>query len=97
MLLDVIDPEMEVNVVDMGLIYDIDIIDEKVKIDMTLTNAACPQGPEMIAEIKKIIKSLNGVSDVEVNLVWKPLWNPDMMSEDAKEMLAAYFPGFKID
>ncbi len=96
MLMDVIDPEMGVSIVDMGLIYKINIEDGLVKIDMTLTNAGCPLGPEIVADIKRVLKGLSGVTEVTVNIVWTPIWNPEMMSDEAKEMLSSYFPGFKI-
>ncbi len=96
MLMGVIDPEMGVSIVDMGLIYNIDIKDNAINIDMTLTNPGCPQGPEIIAEIKQSLKVLDGIDAVNVNLIWSPPWNPEMMSEEAQEMLAGYYPSFKI-
>lgn len=97
MLMDVFDPEMGISIIDLGLIYKIDISEDKIKIDMTLTSPGCPQTSELISEIKKTLKGLNGINDVEVNLVWSPPWNPEMMTDEAKEILSGYYPSFNID
>ncbi len=88
----VIDPELGLNIVDLGLIYDIDIKEkkddelQKVFIKMTFTTPACPLMGEMIEEVKKKLDELPEL-DIEVNIVFEPLWNPDMMSERAKAKL----------
>ena len=80
----VMDPEIPVNLYDLGLIYSIKIIDNNVKIEMTLTNPNCPVAGEMPSMVANSIKNLNGFKSVEINLVWEPPWTKDMMTEDAK-------------
>tara|TARA_Y100000996_G_C22268947_1_gene539161 strand:- start:141 stop:527 length:387 start_codon:yes stop_codon:yes gene_type:complete len=79
------DPEIPVNIYELGLIYDI-IIDEvnNVKIDMTLTSPNCPVAESLPNEVKNSIKEIKEIKDVDLNLVWDPPWNKDMMSEAAK-------------
>ena len=81
----VFDPEIPVNIYDLGLIYNIGIDkDLGVKVEMTLTSPNCPVAGEMPSLVANSIKKLGGFSGVSVNLVWDPIWNKDMMSEDAK-------------
>jgi metal-sulfur cluster biosynthetic enzyme len=95
-LKNVYDPEIGLNVVDLGLVYDVDIVEDGklVKVDMTLTTPACPAGPMILDGAKKEVLALKDVypqiEDVNINLVWTPFWNPSMMSEDAREELG-YF------
>jgi metal-sulfur cluster biosynthetic enzyme len=81
----VIDPELFVNIVDLGLIYNVDLepTDEKinVKIDMTMTSPMCPAGPQMIANSKQVLGQVEGVGEVEVKIVLDPPWTPDRMTE----------------
>ena len=79
------DPEIPVNIYELGLIYKVDI-DEKnnVNIDMTLTSPNCPVAESLPKEVKDNIMKVEGVSDVNLNLVWEPPWNKDKMSEAAK-------------
>ncbi len=81
----VIDPEVGVSIVDLGLIYDI-AIDEKIHIKMTLTTPTCPLGPMIVSAVKFRIKEVFG-KEAEVKVVFDPLWSPKMMSEKAKEIL----------
>lgn len=91
-LAQVVDPELGLNIVDLGLIYDIDIKEErkdepqKVFIKMTFTTPACPLMGEMIEDVKRKLDELPGL-DIEVNIVFDPLWTPEMMSEKAKAKL----------
>ena len=79
------DPEIPVNIYELGLIYKIDIDEKnKVNIDMTLTSPNCPVAESLPNEVKENIKKVEGVSDVNLNLVWEPPWNKDKMSEAAK-------------
>lgn len=85
MLKTVYDPEIPVNVYDLGLIYKIDVDDGKnVWIDMTLTAPNCPAADFLIEDIRMKIMSIDGVKNVVVNLVFEPEWDKDMMSEEAK-------------
>ena len=79
------DPEIPVNIYELGLIYKIEIIDKKkVNIDMTLTTPNCPVADSLPKMVKNNILSIDGVSDVDLNLVWDPPWTKDKMSEAAK-------------
>ena len=79
------DPEIPVNIYDLGLIYKIEVDEKnKVNIDMTLTSPNCPVAESLPREVKDNIMKINGVSDVNLNLVWEPPWNKDKMSEAAK-------------
>lgn len=85
MLKTVYDPEIPVNVYDLGLIYKVDVDEQKnVRIDMTLTAPNCPAADFLIEDIRMKIVSIDDVKNVDVNLVFEPEWNKDMMSEEAK-------------
>lgn len=86
------DPELMMNVVDLGLIYDVDVTDNNtVEITMTLTSPGCPAGPEIITNVQRETHmAYPDVSEVNVHLTWTPFWNPDMMSEEAREELGIY-------
>ena len=79
------DPEIPVNIYELGLIYKIEVDEKnKVNIDMTLTSPNCPVAESLPNEVKENIKKVEGVSDVNLNLVWEPPWDKDKMSEAAK-------------
>ena len=79
------DPEIPVNIYELGLIYDIKIDkDNNVKVDMTLTTPNCPVADSLPKQVKEYILKVKGVSDVKLNLVWDPPWDKSMMSEAAK-------------
>ena len=79
------DPEIPVNIYDLGLIYKIEVDENnKVNIDMTLTSPNCPVAESLPKDVKENIMKIDGVSDVSLNLVWEPPWNKDKMSESAK-------------
>ena len=80
----VMDPEIPVNLYDLGLIYSIKNIDNNIIIEMTLTNPNCPVAGQMPENVAKSIEQINGLKSIEVKLVWEPAWNKDLMSEDAK-------------
>ena len=81
----VMDPEIPVNLYDLGLIYEININNNNdIKIKMTLTNPNCPVAGSMPESVGKSVENLNNINSVEVLLVWEPKWNKDLMSEDAK-------------
>ena len=85
MLKTVYDPEIPVNVYDLGLIYKINVDEEKnVSIDMTLTAPNCPASDFLLEDVRMKVGSIDGVKNVEVNLVFEPEWDKDMMSEEAK-------------
>lgn len=85
MLRTVYDPEIPVNVYDLGLIYKVDVDEEKnVTIEMTLTAPNCPAADFLVEDVRMKVESVEGVRNVEINLVFEPEWNKDMMSEEAK-------------
>ena len=93
-LKEVIDPELFVNIVDLGLIYTVTVAEvedkENVTIEMTMTSPACPAGPQLIGNSKSVVGRMEGVGEVEVRLVMSPPWTPDMMTEDAKDQLGIF-------
>ena len=78
------DPEIPVNIYDLGLIYKIQVSNDNVDIDMTLTSPNCPVAESLPKQVKDNIKNVNGVSKVNLNIVWDPPWTKDKMSEAAK-------------
>jgi metal-sulfur cluster biosynthetic enzyme len=71
------DPELNLNIVDLGLIYEIAVEGSEVQVDMTLTSPGCPAGPQIMGDVERVLKALPGVTDVAINLVWQPFWSPD--------------------
>ena len=86
----IIDPEVGINIVDMGLIYGVDIKDETVGITMTLTSPGCPVGPQLVNGTQNVTQQLEGVDEVNVDVVWTPPWAPEMMTDDAKDELGIF-------
>jgi metal-sulfur cluster biosynthetic enzyme len=95
-LKNVYDPEIGLDIVNLGLVYNIDVQEQgkKVDVDMTLTTPACPAGPQILDQVRREIGSLKDVyaelDEININLVWTPFWNPSMMSEDAREELGFF-------
>src|SRR5437773_11883183 len=87
LLKQVYDPEVGINIVDMGLIYGVEIEDKKVDLIMTLTSPACPAGPHTLHQVDDMLKAMEGVEDVDINVVWTAPWSQDALSEDAKDQL----------
>jgi metal-sulfur cluster biosynthetic enzyme len=81
------DPEIPVNIVDLGLVYDIDVNDNKVAVKMTLTAPGCGMGTFIAKDAREKILSLDGVDDATVDLVWDPPWDPSRISEEARQKL----------
>lgn len=97
----VIDPELFVNIVDLGLIYTVSISEQSdvtdaaesgadVTVEMTMTSPACPAGPQLLAQSKEAVGNLDGVKAVDVKLVMTPPWTPDRMTEDARDQLGIF-------
>lgn len=81
----VYDPEIPVDIYELGLIYDFDVDSEgKVRIQMTLTSPACPVAESLPVEVENKLRMIDGVTDVDVELVWEPPWSPERMSEAAR-------------
>lgn len=92
MLGNIYDPEIPVDIVSLGLVYNLEVIPQKdgasiVNVQMTLTAPGCGMGPHLMAEAESGIASLEGVSEVNVEFVWDPPWNQDMMTEEARMQL----------
>ncbi len=71
------DPELNLNIVDLGLVYEVSIDDHDVQIDMTLTSPGCPAGPQIMGDVERAVKAMPGVAAVNINLVWDPFWSPE--------------------
>jgi metal-sulfur cluster biosynthetic enzyme len=89
-LREVVDPELLINIVDLGLVYGIQQQDEKVTVEMTLTSPACPAGPQLVQQAKLALEKLDGVSDAEIKLVLSPPWTPDRMTDEARDQLGIF-------
>ena len=81
------DPDLQLNIIDLGLVYGIAVDGSTVKVDMTLTAPACPSGPELMTNAENEVKALPGVEKVEVNLVWMPFWTPEKMEPRVRAYL----------
>ena len=86
----VYDPEIPVNIYDLGLIYDVTMVENEAQIHMTLTSPNCPVAESLPIEVCEAAESVNGVAQAKVAVVWTPPWNPDKMSEAAKLELGMY-------
>lgn len=71
------DPELNLNIVDLGLVYEVMVDGSDVQVDMTLTSPGCPAGPQITGDVERAIKALPGVAAVNLNIVWQPFWSPD--------------------
>ena len=83
-LRDVIDPELGLDFVELGLIYDIEIDGGTVRVSYTLTSPGCPIGPQVSEQIEEFVSELDGVDEVQPTMTFSPAWTPERMSEDAK-------------
>jgi len=90
-LREIFDPEIPVNIYELGLVYAIDIdAENNVAIRMTLTAPACPVAGEMPGQVREAVQAVDGVNNAEVDLVWDPPWNPSLMAETAKLQLGMF-------
>ena len=83
----VVDPELGIDLVNLGLVYDVRINNGLVEIDMTLTSPGCPIAPQIMSESQEVVKKLKGVKKVQVEFVFDPPWTPKMISDEAKALL----------
>lgn len=83
----VIDPEIGINIVDLGLIYDVQVEGGAAHVRMTLTVPGCPLANMLTMQAEKAVRGLEGITDVKIELTWDPPWNPKMMSDEAKRKL----------
>ncbi len=89
-LKEVIDPELGINIVDLGLVYDVDIQEDRVHIVYTLTTMGCPIGPLIEEQMARLLADVPGVERVEAEMVIRPPWTPEMMSDEAKAALGFF-------
>jgi metal-sulfur cluster biosynthetic enzyme len=81
------DPELNLNIVDLGLVYDVAVDGRAVKVDMSLTSPGCPSGPEIMKDAELQVKAVPGVSEATINLVWSPIWTPDRIEPRVRSYL----------
>ena len=81
------DPELGMDIVDLGLLYDVEVEGPKVRVEYSLTSMGCPVGPMIEQQIVEVVEGMEGVEEVEADLTWTPPWSPEKMSEDAKFIL----------
>jgi len=81
------DPELDMNIVDLGLVYDVEVDGGLVRINMTLTSPGCPAGPMITNDIYKAVRALEGVSDVDIDIVWEPYWTPERIDPKIRAMM----------
>ena len=81
------DPELNLSILDLGLIYDIAIADGTVDVKMTLTSPGCPSGPEILGDAEREIRAIPGVDDVTIEIVWEPFWTPERIDPRVRSFL----------
>ncbi|NIP29738.1 MAG: DUF59 domain-containing protein [Candidatus Dadabacteria bacterium] len=87
---DIYDPEIPIDIVNLGLVYDVKIDGNILNIDMTMTSPGCPAAGQIVSEAKYLLEEIDGVSEVNIEIVWDPPWDPSKMSEAAKESLGMF-------
>ena len=86
-LRNILDPELQLSIVDLGLIYRVEVTKERIEIDYTLTTPGCPEGPLIEMEVQETLREITDIDDIRVNLVWEPRWGPERMSEELRVSL----------
>jgi metal-sulfur cluster biosynthetic enzyme/nitrite reductase/ring-hydroxylating ferredoxin subunit len=86
----VIDPELMVNIVDLGLVYTVNHDNRKAVVEMTLTSPACPAGPQIVQQAKMVIERLEGIDEAQIKLTMSPPWTPDRMTDEARDQLGFF-------
>lgn len=81
------DPELDMNIVDLGLVYDVELDDGNVLVRMTLTSPGCPAGPMITNDVYKILRAIDGVKDVNIEIVWEPYWTPERIEPKIRAMM----------
>ena len=81
------DPELGLNIIDLGLIYDVEVAEGNVHIKMTLTSPGCPAGAEIMSDADRVVRMLDGVQDVDIELVWEPFWTPERIDPRVRAFL----------
>ena len=81
------DPELDLNIIDLGLVYDVIIEDGDVQVNMTLTSPGCPAGPMITGDVYRVVRELAGAKDVDVEIVWEPYWTPEKIDPKVRAMM----------
>jgi metal-sulfur cluster biosynthetic enzyme len=81
------DPELNLSIIDLGLVYEIEVLESEVHIQMSLTSPGCPSGPEIMSDAQKTIEAMEGVTKADVELVWSPYWTPDRIDPKVRAYL----------
>jgi len=81
------DPELDMNVIDLGLVYDVEVAGGEVRVTMTLTSPGCPAGPMITNDAYRVIRALDGVTDVDIEIVWEPYWTPERMDPKVRALM----------
>jgi metal-sulfur cluster biosynthetic enzyme len=81
------DPELNLSIVDLGLVYEVEVEEGEVNIRMTLTSPGCPAGPQIMNDIHKTLRPLDGVKDVDIEIVWEPYWTPEKIDPKIRAMM----------
>ena len=81
------DPELNLNIIDLGLVYEIAVHDGEVHVQMSLTSPGCPSGPEIMSDAQTAVEAMQGVTKVDVELVWSPYWTPDRIDPKVRAYL----------
>jgi metal-sulfur cluster biosynthetic enzyme len=81
------DPELDMNIVDLGLVYDVEIAGGEVRVKMTLTSPGCPAGPMITNDAYRVLRGLEGVTDVDIEIVWEPYWTPERMDPKVRALM----------
>ena len=84
---DIYDPEIPIDIVNLGLVYAVNIDGSRINVDMTMTSPGCPAATQIVTEAKLLLEDLPEVDEANIEIVWDPPWTPEMMSEAAKESL----------
>lgn len=89
-LREVIDPELMINIVDLGLVYDVEQAESTVNVSMTLTSPACPAGPQIIHQAKMALEKFDDVESADIKLTMTPPWSPERMTDEARDQLGIF-------
>jgi metal-sulfur cluster biosynthetic enzyme len=81
------DPELDMNIIDLGLVYDVEIAGGDVHVNMTLTSPGCPAGPMITNDAYRVVRGLEGVQDVDIEIVWEPYWTPERMDPKVRALM----------
>ena len=81
------DPELDMNIIDLGLVYDVEVVGGDVRVNMTLTSPGCPAGPMITNDAYRVVRGLEGVTDVDIEIVWEPYWTPERMDPKVRALM----------